>query len=73
MTKRIMHYTSTHPFFRSLSPKDVEKFRIYARMNHPPSKEDWPLTHPVCRAEWRKLGQVDNNYPLTSEEEQVED
>ena len=42
-------------FFRALSPAEIEKFQAYAR-EHEPDLSKWDLFHPVCRAEWVRLG-----------------
>jgi len=63
-----MHYVSAHPLFRSLSPREVEVFRNYASHYAPPAVDTWLVMHPVVRAEWRRLGKVDANYPFSAEE-----
>lgn len=66
-----MAYQTTHMLFRSLDDSEVEAFREYARKNDPPTTANgWVLTHPVCRAEWRKIGKATDpiSQVLTSEE-----
>jgi hypothetical protein len=64
-------YASTHMLFRSLNKVEVQKFYDYARNNPPPQVDDWTITHPICRATWRRLKTVDAGYPLLSEEMQA--
>jgi hypothetical protein len=61
-------FKSNHPLFRSLNKVEIERFRDYARENEPPSLDSWTITHPICRAEWRKLGKVNAGFPMLSEE-----
>ena len=49
-------YKSTNPLFKSLTDKEEELFRKYARENDPPKLADWELYHPICREEWEKRG-----------------
>jgi hypothetical protein len=42
-------------FFRALSPAEIEEFIAYAR-THEPDLAQWGIYHPVCRAEWIRLG-----------------
>jgi hypothetical protein len=51
-------YRSTHPLFKSLTAKEVEKFERYAREHEPPRDGTLPICHPVCRAEWARLGKI---------------
>lgn len=42
-------------FFRVLTPKEVAAFKKYAQ-THEPDPKRWDIYHPVCRAEWIRLG-----------------
>jgi len=42
-------------FFRVLDGAAAEEFREYAR-THDPDLTKWGILHPVCRAEWVRLG-----------------
>jgi hypothetical protein len=42
--------------FRSLSPKQIEDFRQYARESDPPDMSMWPFYHPICREVWEERG-----------------
>lgn len=63
-----MAYTSTHGLFRSLTDEEVNAFRQYARDNDFHATDCWETLHPVCRAEWRKLGKAPIDAPLLAEE-----
>jgi hypothetical protein len=41
--------------FRDLTEEEAEAFRAYAR-THEPELDKWEILHPVCRAEWVRLG-----------------
>jgi hypothetical protein len=49
-------YVSTDWLFRSLTVKEVAEFVAYAREHDPPA--DITICHPVCVAEWKRLGKI---------------
>lgn len=50
-------YTSTNPWYRSLTPAEVAAFRAYAQAYDPPPGDNgWDGLHPVCRMAWRERG-----------------
>jgi hypothetical protein len=42
-------------FFKVLTPTEVIAFQEYAR-THEPNWDEWDIYHPICRAEWIRLG-----------------
>lgn len=50
-----MAYISDHYLFKSLTDAEEEQFKQYAR-EHDPDLAKWDILHPVCRAEWVRLG-----------------
>jgi len=46
-----------HFLFRTLTDKEAERFREYARTQWPDPRQ-WPIYHPVCREEWTRLGRA---------------
>jgi hypothetical protein len=42
-------------FFKKLTPTQVRAFQKYAQ-THDPDPKQWEIYHPVCRAEWIRLG-----------------
>jgi hypothetical protein len=41
--------------FRPLTEQEVQEFTTYAQ-THDPDLAAWEILHPVCRAEWVRLG-----------------
>lgn len=42
-------------FFRTLTWEEIAQFKRHAQ-THDPDPEKWDIYHPVCRAEWIRLG-----------------
>jgi len=47
--------------FRKLTAKEEKEFVAYAR-EHEPELSAWYVLHPVCRAEWIRLGKAPSGY-----------